>query len=399
MTSNSRQPSFIRLLDEGEPFRLLFPVGIALGLVGALLWPLWVAGITETYPGLSHSRIMIQGYMTAFVLGFLGTALPRMLEVRRIGASTTATLATCMVGIGLLHLLRLHLYADILYLFSITAFVGLLLARARHRRDLPPPAFVLVAGGLACAGIGTLLQIALQTVPGHLPAIAFPLARLLANEAFLLLPVMGVGAFFLPRVLGCPTRQVFPDAPHPTPAWSRQARFAGICGGLIVLTFIFEGAGWFRSAFLVRALVLVGFFVREIPLFSTGNKTGSLATPVRIALLSLPAGYGLMAAWPLYRMSIAHVIFITGFSLVTFAVASWVMLGHSGQSALFRARLPSIRILTGLIVLAMVTRVTADWMPDIRLTHYAYAALAWSLAAVIWTWRILPAVLRPDDDP
>lgn len=47
----------------------------------------------------------------------------------------------------------------------------------------------------------------------------------------------------------------------------------------------------------------------------------------------------------------------------------------------------------------MITRVTADWMPDVRMTHYAYAACVWSLGAGIWAWRFLPSITRPDSDP
>jgi len=50
-----------------------------------------------------------------------------------------------------------------------------------------------------------------------------------------------------------------------------------------------------------------------------------------------------------------------------------------------------------LIILAMVTRVSADWMPDLRLSHYAYAGLAWAAAALIWVAYVLPGVRHPDD--
>ncbi|MFP4673946.1 MAG: hypothetical protein ACLFO5_05080 [Opitutales bacterium] len=75
-----------------------------------------------------------------------------------------------------------------------------------------------------------------------------------------------------------------------------------------------------------------------------------------------------------------------------------MVLGHSGQSALFERTLWSIRLLVGLMVLAVATRIGADWMPELRLTHYGYAALAWAAAVCIWGVRILPGVLRPDAD-
>jgi hypothetical protein len=36
-------------------------------------------------------------------------------------------------------------------------------------------------------------------------------------------------------------------------------------------------------------------------------------------------------------------------------------------------------------------------MPDLRLSHYAYAGLAWAAAALIWVAYVLPGVRHPDD--
>src|SRR5215212_1890441 len=65
-----------------EPFRLFFPAGVLAGIVGVLLWPLYFTHITEFYPGLGHARIMACGLFGAFIFGFLGTAMPRMLSAK-----------------------------------------------------------------------------------------------------------------------------------------------------------------------------------------------------------------------------------------------------------------------------------------------------------------------------
>lgn len=54
--------------------------------------------------------------------------------------------------------------------------------------------------------------------------------------------------------------------------------------------------------------------------------------------------------------------------------------------------------MTGLFILAMATRIGADWMPQLRKSHYAYAALAWSAAVLVWTVYILPGVRRADTE-
>lgn len=117
---------------------------------------------------------------------------------------------------------------------------------------------------------------------------------------------------------------------------------------------------------------------------------------LRVAMFSVPAAYLLMAVWPQMTARFLHVLFITGFSLLTFVVASRVVLGHSGQVERFRARLWPVTAMTWLLVLAMATRLSADWFPQVYLSHLGYAAVCWALGVVIWAARILVDVRKAD---
>src|SRR5690349_16495453 len=101
-----------------EPFRIFFPLAVLVGMTGAALWPLHFAGVYTFYPGQIHARLMAYGFFGGFILGFLGTALPRMLSVKPLasweaaflmaiyGAMVAALLATkTAVGDGLFVLL------------------------------------------------------------------------------------------------------------------------------------------------------------------------------------------------------------------------------------------------------------------------------------------------------
>ena len=61
-----------------EPFRIFFPIGALLALLGVALWPLYYAGAITEYPAILHARLMIEGFMASFIIGFLGTAGPRI---------------------------------------------------------------------------------------------------------------------------------------------------------------------------------------------------------------------------------------------------------------------------------------------------------------------------------
>lgn len=45
------------------------------GIWGVMMWPMLYAGWLHFYPSEAHTRIMIEGFLGAFVHGFIGTAV------------------------------------------------------------------------------------------------------------------------------------------------------------------------------------------------------------------------------------------------------------------------------------------------------------------------------------
>ncbi|MCC5835036.1 MAG: NnrS family protein [Opitutales bacterium] len=388
----------LRLTAAGEPFRLLFPLGWLLGLVGILLWPLYAIQWLEIYPTTAHARVMIQGFLTAFVMGFLGTALPRLLDVPRIRLKATALLAGGIIVVAALHLAQRTFLADLAFLALFASFIGLILSRARHRQDTPPPGFVLVGLGLLSALVGTALFVWTNASPGNYQPTVYTLARLLLYQGYILLPIMGIGAFLLPRFFGLPSRQNFAESLKVTPEWKLRARFAASCGGLVIISFVLEAVGYFHLAHGLRALGVALYFFHEVPVHQAKFSKGSLALALRIALFAIPLGYVLMALMPAYQSGLAHVVFVTGFSLLTFTVASRVLLGHSGQSEKFSQVLKPILWMTGLLTFAMALRVAADFLPSGRIHAYATASVIWAIGTFIWAKALLPSIAREDTE-
>lgn len=386
------------MLSSGEPFRLMFPIGLSLGIIGVLLWPAFAIGIWSTYPAEAHARIMIQGFLSAFAFGFLGTAIPRMLDIQRLGMKPVL-----LLGIGLLfpaafHLSGLHGTGDAAFLVLLSTFLYMLLSRARKRQDIPPPGFILVGMGMICALSGTLLLWIDRLGDGNLPSWLFVFARSMAWQAYLLLPVLGIGAFLLPRFFGLPSKQAFPELMIPNAEWRRRAMFAGACGIFIVLGFLFNALGCSSIGHFIPALAISLYLYREVPLHQAKDSSGSLALGLRIALLSLPTGYALLAMFPQWQLALLHVVFITGLSLVTFIVASRVLLGHSGQSIRFKSLIPSVAGMTVLLLAALIIRIGADFSGSLRFTLYGISATVWIIGAAIWAAEILPRVRYRDNE-
>jgi uncharacterized protein involved in response to NO len=397
MSSPRHPESVFRLTAAGEPFRLLFPMGTILGIVGVALWPAFAWGFWPVYPAAAHAPIMIHGFLGAFVFGFLGTALPRLLDVRKLGLPATLILGAGPLLLTAAHLAEAAAVGYAIFLLWLTGFLILLGTRFRESRDIPPPGFVLVALGLFCAWAGTALLLT-DAIGEELSPTFHTLARLLAWQGFPLFPILGIGAFLLPRFFGMPSKHAFPELLMPSAAWLRRAGFAGLCGFVISGGFLLEAYGHPTGGHLFRALGVSAYLIREIPLHRAREACGDLAIGLRLALLALPGGLALAGTFPAAYLGLMHVFFMAGVGLITFIVASRVLFGHSGQSKRFTSRLPAVRGLIICTVTGLALRVGADYPSAGRFDIYAWAAVIWIGGVAAWALATLPRVCFPDDE-
>lgn len=388
-------PSYWSLVAEGEPFRLLFPIGLLLGAVGVLLWPLHVWQWWPEYPEKTHARLMMQGFLTAFACGFVATALPRYLGTMGWHLAETLLCAAMLLLVGALHAGGQSLWADQLFVLTMAGVLLSLAVRFLFRREEPPPTFLLVAMGFLSALGGTVVLILGAISPSFLPLSVMRLGEELLQEGYGILLIMGAGAFFLPRLFS-PSVPQEETVSRRSADWWRQCGCSFLAGMLFLGTFVLEI--WLPQPLAqgLRVLILLSWILFTIPLFRGSGST--IAWGARIALLCLPLGYGLMAGLPAKAESFEHVVYLGGMGLLVFLVATRAILGHSGQSHLFHGRLPSVLALAILFLLALLMRVSADWIPKIRLTHYAYAAVLWMVGAIVWSIWILPKVGQPDEE-
>ncbi len=383
-----------------EPYRILFPLGWTLGIAGVLLWPLFVYGLYP-YPALPHARVMIQGFAACFILGFMGTALPHMLESKPFRVTEVFALAGGLLWVSVLHVAGYSAAADGLFVCVLITFLFFGARRWPARRDMPPPGLVAAMLGILCAILGTIIQ-ALY-FPMNLPAVLFPLGKLLLYQGFLLLPVLGIGGFILPVFMGYERKLSTGSVPgfpsrKPSRTWWKQSGVLLAFSLVVIGSFALEAAGQVRGGYFLRAATLVIFFARYIPIHRDQRATGALSWNMRIALFCVVLGYGLAAIWTLRHLALLHVVFMTGFGLLIFAVAARVIVAHGGQRHLFAAHIVSVWVMFGLVVLAMLTRVSADWMPATRFNHYAYAAMAWIPGALVWAWGLFRYLFSRDDE-
>lgn len=379
-----------------EPFRVFFPVAVLVGLAGAAVWPLHFLGIVPLYPGLSHARLMAYGFFGGFMVGFLGTALPRMLSAPPLRVLETGVLLLIYVVMAVALLVGKIAVGDALFVGLLVVFALFLGVRIWKRGDVPPPSFVLVALALMCAGAGALLSILIQV---NEEAFGYAsLQHLLSYQAFILLPILGVGAYLLPRFFGMATRQDFPESRWPPPGWLSKFAVALMVGLLIVASFFMEAAGWVRVGPVLRLLATGFYLVWEVPFYRVKEYRGPAARILQVAFTLLLVGFLCVSVDPERRVSLLHLTLVGGFAVITLVVATRVVYGHSGNAGLLARRNRWLWVSVGIILLAMATRISGDFWPQVMASHYSYGALGWMAGLLLWAVYVIPKVLRPDED-
>lgn len=379
-----------------EPFRVFFPLGIAAGIMGLLLWPLHYAGWWSVYPALQHPRLLIFGFGAAFVFGFLGTAWPRFLESEALRLWELAALVVTWTISQVLVLRGALASADLciaLAMFFLLFVLGRRLF-GRESRDLPPPGFGLAFGSVALTAIAALVWSRVPLEKMSVATVSF--LRLMVWQGFLLLPLLGVGSYLFSRFFQIPGQRGGHKAP--------PHRAAAVWGaaGLILVSFAVEAFGWVRTGNLLRLAALAGWGIWAVPvLWRARRAPGTRPWALRIGLGCIALTFLSRAIWPnlLWIFAFEHVLFLGGFGLVMLLTADRVILGHCDDPAAIPPKSRAWRWIAWLMIVALATRATADLVPSTRVSHHIYAALTLTAIFAIWLGLHFRRLKRraPDD--
>jgi uncharacterized protein involved in response to NO len=369
----------IRSVWRREPFRLLFPLGVALAWVGIGHWIAYWAGWIGAYSCLAHGLVQIQGFLLAFALGFLLTALPRRTESAPppawgLAAAVAALVTTTAAAFaGRWWMAEGASIAVVLgtVVFAVRRFAG---ARVGRR---PPAPFVLIPIALACNVVGGVLVAWGTSRTGAVWGVA--VGRLLVEQGLFLCLVMGAGALVLPLMAGAAP----PADIGSSPEVARQAVAYTAAGVAVVATLVAEARGSARVAPIVRGVIVavtlaIGAGARRGPMQPGWNR--------RVAWLAvwlIPTGILLSGLLPDYRVPALHVTFVGGFGLLAFAVGTHVTAAHLDLVALRDGRSPLVAVIALASLVALLGRVTAD-ATQTYFEHLAAAAAVWIAGSAIW---------------
>ncbi len=370
-----------------EPYRVFFFSGALWSVIGVSLWPLFYAQKLGFYPNVIHARLMIEAFGGAFVVGFLGTAGPRMATAPKLTPLELFWLFGLHLACGVSHLRQQLAWGDAFFIALLGSLMLCQVIRVlRFRQEAPPPQMLLALTGLGCGIAGAALM------HTEMDLAQFRLAGLLLYQGLLLPPVLGIGSFVFPRMLGG-------DFGDPKTAAQSQAKLLRAIAAAVLLvgSFFLEAHGLVAFGYALRAIVAAGYLLIEVRW--RPQQAGSLTTGLFWALAMGWLGLVLSPFHYLQHVSIEHLLYIGGFGLLMLIVGSRVLFGHSGDLEGFFAQSKRVRFLIFLGILTTSTRATPAWVPSTTVSHHIYAAWTWGLLSVLWLlWHRKRFVKRDEEE-
>jgi len=380
------------------------------GMLGAMLWPLYYAsqlpGFPEAlklafYPNLAHAHLMIEGFVGGFAVGFVGTALPKLLAAPALKSWQVMTLFALHFSYCACHLTGWVRTGDLLFATMMLLLIVPLLIRVTPGKTVPPPSMLLAAMGLLSGTLGAAWMGGFG-FNGNMLYYAF--AQRLLYQAFILLPLLGIGGYIFPMILGTTNYQAQLNGNKITKAWKAKALESVVLGALLILTYWIEvqsappdqakSMAWVRLALCFVWLTKESGWLRR----KTTAK-GVMPFALRAGIVCLLGSMITTGIFQQHRIALDHSLYIGGFGLITMMVATRVLFGHSGQGEKFKLWIKPLTITTGLLLFTMLTRATADFFPRVVISHHVYAAVLWVIVSLIWGIALLPSVKKYPPPP
>lgn len=362
-----------------EPYRLFFPLGILYLLIGALIWvPLiWNPGI---YPVLAHRYLMLNGFTGSFIGGFLMTAVPKF---SRTESATSIEVAIYFIITlaGLLFALNdQETVTHIISALQAGTILAFLLRRIFKRQANPPYSFVFIF-------VGLILWIFSAIAGAFWDLEAF---KNLHYEGAVAAIILGVGSRLIPGILGhveiVSAQRTRYEKPVPLIS-TVPVPFFILIASFVTSYFLEENLGNGLRLIVVGTVGMYFWKLYQFPKIRT-----SLTWSIWISAWLIVISFVLKALWTEGMIHASHSFFINGIVLLSLLIATRVLQSHGPKDN----KLENLRLLyvvTGLIIFAALTRISAFLMPETYLRHLAYASIILCLAVCLWGFRYLKYIL------
>jgi len=363
----------------GQPFRVLFPLGLVMIWAGVLHWFLHGVGILSDYRPVFHSIVQVQGFLMCFAVGFLFTAIPRRTGTASpapwqlfaaIAAPLGSSVAAWFQRWALSQAIWVLLVAVLLQ-FAVSRFLS---ATASRR---PPSTFVWIPISFAIGLVGAVL-IGAYGILGEEYYRLHALGQIMLLQGMFLGLVIGAGGLILPVVT---QGQGPPDA---SGVGSTPIVAHVLAAITLIASFWVETEVSLRGGLALRGLVVLAVLIGAGKIARLPKVPGWHRWWIWLAAWLIPLGYFLAALTPFQKKAGLHVVFVGGFALMALSVGLHVTLAHGGREDLVRGRPWQVPVYGVLTLVAMVLRGLVDFDPQRFFLWLACASASLLLATLVW---------------
>jgi len=379
-----------------EPYRVLFPMAIGFGIFGVGLWFAYGLGFAPQLSKFFHSSIQAQAYMGCFIFGFLLTALPRFSSSQKTQPLELIFCLTAFITMVTFLLNQFWIGSSLCFLALLLFFANFAARRffkKGQEKPMPPIEFIWIPIALVHGALGAIFVILdqLDLAPNILLSAALPLI----DQGFLFCIVLGVGGFLAPRIMGLfePAFNKI-DLQQVKVTRKKKATLYVFLGAILLSSFFIEAAGNIWVSYLIRALVITLVLIGTKAWPKPPKVKEQYVFMVWVSFWMIFIGVWSLVLFPPLSTLLLHLVFIGGFSLMTFAVGTMVVLSHAGEVERLRKPLWILRIVNIGIALSLGFRFLADFHSEYFFRYLALSASAWLIAAISWLLFILPLVVK-----
>lgn len=371
-----------------EPYRIFFPIGAVFSLFGVGHWFAYGLGWIPKYSGHFHAAWQIELFMGSFILGFLMTAVPKFSN------SFEASFQEILIALVIFSLIAAslefqnfelnYLFFGVLLLFLLMFIGRRFLAKAKSSRPgvaLAPPQFVWIPFAILSGLIGSILMSV--SLWGRIGASYAVIGRLLAEQGFVLSIVLGVGSFLGPRLMGSIS--------------TGSIKQNLILALLFHVSFWLEGYGHYLAGNLLRtAVAFIQLISSQALLFKLPNIRSLFTFSIFLSFWLLALGFLGGIVHPEYRVAVLHVVFLGGVSLLTFTVATMVVLSHSGHNQELSKPLWIFKVLLVGLIASLIVRSAANFIPEHFFIMLAASSSIWFMSVISWIFFAWPYLIKKD---
>lgn len=392
------QPVFMSLsarLDRlrNAPYRVLFPIGGVLLAWGVLPWAAFGLG-NASYPAAFHAIVQVEGFLTAFAMGFLFTFIPRRSATAAPSLVELGIAATFPLGIAVTTWLGIWSISQLLWVALLATIARFVLSRvlASPRAPRRDAGRVWIPLALAMGLVGAGLTGA-APILGDNAWWLHSVGKSMLTQGMFMALCIGVGRLLFPVMLHA-------RPPVLTPRPLRQLVVHLALGLAFAASFFLEARVSAQWAWGTRAAITFALVVSALGGLRLPSAPGLHRWMLWVSGWMIPVGYASMALFPAQRLAGLHLVFIGGFSLMVIAVSYHVVLAHGGHSRLLNGRPWQLTAVGILVAIALIGRTLMVLQP-IYLREWALlAATALIVGGGLWIELLihrLDGVTRPPD--